>query len=233
MSKFTSETELAQIVMDWMTADGWDCFPEAQFHAYSKRADIAAARFGFLHVVECKRSMSLALLAQAQAWIGRAHYVSIAVPAGCRTSNGSFLAEKWCKSLGIGVFMVNRGGTLYGKEREPVYVREWPRLNRAAHRDAKTRIGQLHEDMKQYAPGAKAGYSSPYRRTMDRVREFIQAMPGCTVKDILDNCSHHYLCDATARSCIPKNLMTIEKGIRAERDGRMWRFYPEEIEVSA
>lgn len=218
--------------MDWLTADSWDCYPEAQFHAYTHRADIAAVRHGYLHIVECKLSMSLSLLAQAEAWIGRAHYISVAVPSGTKTNNGSYLAEQWCRHHGIGVFKVSTHHNFGGRELEPVYRCEWPRLNRAAHKTARERIGRLHDDMKRYAPGTQAGYSSPYRRTMDQVHEFIKGQPGCTVKEILSHCTHHYLTDATARSCIPKNLMTIEKGIRAEKDGRVWRFYPAEAEAA-
>ncbi len=64
---------------------------------------------------------------------------------------------------------------------------------------------------------------------MERVRDFIAGNPGCTVKEIMDaRVEHHYSCDSTARSCIPRNLLSIEKGVRGEMSGGKWRFWIEE-----
>ena len=234
MTRFSSETELAQIVMDWMTADGWDCYPEAQFYSGDKRADIAAVRGGLLHIVECKLSFSAEVIWQAQKWKGFAHWTSVAIPHTSRWSKGRNMFGAYCSWQGVGVIEVRKNAG-FNHAYQDVYYLIQPKLDRAAHRTIKSLnlLDKLHPDMKNYAPGScsergQYTHSTPFRRTMKQVKRFIEANPGCSMKEIMDGLEmHHYASDKTARSCITSALTTFDaKGIRAERVGRSWKFYP-------
>ncbi|MDG6938626.1 MAG: hypothetical protein JRN42_08850 [Nitrososphaerota archaeon] len=89
-----SEAEVAATFLKWLEASGWDCYPEACFGTEACRVDIAATRCGLLHFFEVKTSMSLALLAQAEHWIGKAHYVSVVIPGQRRFTNGFETARR-------------------------------------------------------------------------------------------------------------------------------------------
>ena len=56
-----SESDIGAAVMDYLSHDGWNCYPEAQFNSFNQRADIAAVKGGILLIVECKTSCNLAL----------------------------------------------------------------------------------------------------------------------------------------------------------------------------
>jgi len=222
------ETELAAAVMRWLQEQGWDCYPEAQFRSYGGRADIAAVRDGRLWIIECKLSLSTALLDQAHEWIGAAHYVSIAVPSLKRRSSYGGVVDFFLQEKGIGLIRV---ATRYTGDLDPLETIP-PRLHRYAHHRAKKLIKLLHPDMKHYAPGNdNSSFSSPFNRTMKDVAGFVRLHPGCTVKEIVDNVPHHYGSSATARSAIPQWL---EHGfekyqIRVKMDGHRRRFYAVEV----
>jgi len=223
------ETELATAVMEWLEEQWWDCYPEAQFRSYGGRADIAAVRDGRLWIVECKCSLSMALLNQAHDWTGAAHYVSVAAPSKKRRGQYGGVVDFFLREKGMGHIKITEGwdGTLAPYEILP------PRLHRYAHHRAKELIGLLHPDMKRYKPGnANSDFSSPFNRTMRAVVDYIKWHPGCTQKDIVDNVPHHYGCSATARSCIPKWLAwePDKYRVRTEQEGRMLRFYPADKE---
>ena len=221
------ETDVAEPIMRWLESQGWDCYPEAQFIRVGTRADIAAVKNRKLWIIEAKTSLSLALINQAYLWTDRAHFVSIGVPAGRRGTPE--IARMFLRQHGIGLLRVDiRTGC--------VFVNSAPRLSRAAHRSAGTLISQLHPDMKRYAPGGVAsdGFSTPWRRTMDRVVEFIRRHHGCGLKDVMDGVNHHYASDASARSSIPFWLRESEcERIRVVCDGRRMKFYPIGAEVAS
>lgn len=85
----------------------------------------------------------------------------------------------------------------------------------------------LDEDMKRYAPGttAAAGYSTAWRRTMDRCAAFVKQHPGCTVKEIIEQVDYHYASKSGARQGI---LLWLQKreDVDARHEGRCIRFYP-------
>ncbi len=209
------ETDIAGPVMAWLERQEWDCYPEADVHGGSGgRADIAAVSGRILWIVEAKTSLSLALLEQAIGWKRAAHYISIAVP-GVRPINA--FAADLCRDHGIGIIRAGRHDVI-----------EWarPRLHRHNHQSAQRIIGSLHPDMKRYAPGgtSSSGYSTAYRRTMDRVKDFIKWNPGCTIGEIVKGVEHHYASSSTARSVIPQRLIDLEK-VTMVRDGKLMRFY--------
>lgn len=221
MNKRFKESDIARVAMEYLQGFGWDCFPEAQFHAYDRRADIAAVRDGLLYIVEAKVTFSWTLLEQAFGWLYKAHYVSVAVPGG----RIPFAAEGLCREKGIGIIGVYPSAN--SKHDDQIYISESPRLHRSAHTIAKIYIEHLHEDMKQFTPGTTGSYSTPWTRTMNEIKDYITKNPGCLLKDIMNDCKHHYRTDMSARSAIPKWIEG--KGFASvKRDGRILRFYPVE-----
>ena len=58
-------------------------------------------------MLECKLSLSLSLIAQAQIWTAFAHYVSIVTPYK-RQSKGYNMAKDILKKYGIGFYEINK-----------------------------------------------------------------------------------------------------------------------------
>lgn len=220
----TKESELATRVMAWLTAEGWDCYPEVQTHSMSHRADIVAVfKQKLVWVIECKMSLSLAVLDQATRWLGDSHWVSAAVPHRKRTET-SFAAQQYLKWKGIGLIRV----AIDGEQFRHGFSGVSEIVDAPIHRRnfSNRLLATLHPDMKRYTPGTQSGYSTPYRRTMDGVREFISRNPGCTIKEIMDGIKkHHYSSQSTARSCIRVALGSFEKGIEIKQDGNAFRYF--------
>jgi len=97
-----SEEELAKVFLEWISDSKWDIYQEVEF--LGRVADIVLLRDNLVWVVECKTSLSLALMEQANSWIGYANYTSILIPRARRRANrGHFFGRQVLKDLGIGV----------------------------------------------------------------------------------------------------------------------------------
>lgn len=222
--KYT-EAEVAAVVMEELTAQGWDCYPEVEIP--SGRADIVAIQsFPYLphrqcvYIVETKTSWSLSVLEQAWYRSCYAHYVSVAAP----TKVGYFF-ERLCRERGIGLIRFD--------QRSYDLKIDWarglePRLQRHRAREiagpAGT-LGRLHEDMKRYAPGTSGSYSTPFKRTMDKCRQYVHDNPGATVVDIASNVVSHHAKLSSFNQAILKFLGQ-QDGIEARNEGGCYRFYP-------
>src|SRR5688572_8895197 len=82
---------------------GFETHEEVAQYYGGNRADIVGIRGPVVCVVECKVSMSLALMEQAQDWLHRAHYVIAAYGHGRK----SYAVEDWFKWRGIGMWHVS------------------------------------------------------------------------------------------------------------------------------
>ncbi len=224
-----SESDLATRVMQWLTDDGWDCYSEVQLYQGGNRADIVAVYRGKLvWIVECKLALSLAVLDQSTYWRGCAHWISVAVPARRRRDISS-AAQEYLQWKGIGLMTVNINSTYvqygeFGVHEQisaPLHRKNW----------ASDVIKTLHPDMKRYTPGSQSGYSTPYRRTMDVVHEYIARHPGCTINDIMVEMKdrHHYSSKSSARSSIRVALGSYEPGIRLDTSQKEIRYFVESI----
>jgi len=227
-----SEAEVAQVVMNWMTGQLWDCYPEVELPG--GRADIVGVRpFPFMphrqcvHIVECKTSWTLTLLEQAQQRLRYAHFVSIAAP----TRMSSFY-KQLALDMGLGVIKfygradltIDEYGIEHGRMCRHVFNRN-RRFTGEYRSGPEYLLTLLDEDMKNYAPGTSSGYSSPWRRTMDRCVKFVQANPGCTVKDIIESIDHHYASKSGAKQGVLLWLQKREE-ISVSKKGNAICFYP-------
>lgn len=236
--KYTEE-DVAKETMRHFIEDGWDCYPEVVL-PYGGRADIVGIRpYPFMthrqcvHIVECKTSWTLSLLEQAIDRMALANYVTICAP----TDPGKFYCNL-CRQYGIGMIRFERTYKQFRYHtRIPLRIdtsrstAPKPVRRKQSHRGfgfgPDRVIESLDEDMKRYTPGSQSssGFSSPWRRTMDRAAEFVAKNPGSTVKDILAEVEHHYANDSSARQGF---LVWLQKrdDIDARQEGKSLRFYP-------
>lgn len=198
--------------MDWLSAQGWDCYPEVSL-GDGPRADIVGIRGALTLICECKMSASMALWNQAIRWRSYAHFAYIAFPRRRphSTYSVSIVELHLEKYYGITKLTINKEGIInsYGL----------PYLRRPHSRCHDRLRISIHSDQKRYTPGSQKGFSSPWRRTMDDAIKWIRQHPGCDIKAIIKGTSHHYASDATARACLHRWL-PLEKGITVRTEGR-------------
>ena len=191
-----TEADLAAKVVSWLQEQHWTVYQEVQPAKWGgPRADIVAVQGQLVWVIECKKSLGLSVLAQADRW--RAHFRSVAVPKSKqhRDSDRGFAIDI-CKMLGIGILEVGiRSGV--------TETRDAP-LKREYHRYAKELAAKLVPQQQTAAlAGSKGGgYWTPYRGTMNAVQVFLRGKAeGASLKEILTAVGKgHYASSASARS---------------------------------
>jgi len=210
------EEKLAAKVVAWLKAQHWDVYQEVQKVRFGPVADIVGA-FGPLRwVVECKMTLSLALLEQAMMWEHQAHFISVAIPRS-HGSRGRAAARRFCDQNGIGMLAVGSFIQVYARPAMRRYAATW----------------ELHEAQKTYAPAGTASgrHWTPFAETCDRLRTLLMSEPGLPLSVALSKIGHHYASDATARATISHYLRKrpgVVKGIECRREGRYLRLYLEE-----
>lgn len=222
-----SEEQFAATVVAWLRDMKWDVYQEVETSHGGNIADIVAVREPLVWVVETKLTYSLELLWQAREWKGLAHYVSVAVPHGAHRSDNRRMTEHFCRLMGLGLLVARTDK--WGAAESEATLEEWvgPALDRGAQADIVRRsLTERHRDYAM-AGNAKGLRYTPFRATCDRVREYVQARPGVTMKDLVKGVETHYHSSSTARSALAKWIQRgIVQGVRAERDGRVLRLYP-------
>lgn len=208
--KFLNETELAQAVAAYVRDAGWDTHYEvAPWDNAGARADIVATKGRLLWIIETKLTLSIALIEQAMKWETYAHYVSIATPV-----RAGIFVSRVCHREGIGTIyaeVLDRrwAGPGPGSGPERTYkISEWlgaARLNRHATQ-VETMRRVLSDEHRTYAqPGSADGsYWTRYKQTCADILKIVEARPGLTIKQLLDDeeLEHHYSSTATAKSTI-------------------------------
>ena len=213
------ESDLAEHIILWLEDQHWDVYQEVRIHgAYGPVADIVAVRAGIVWIIECKTSLSLSVLAQANRHF-MCHKKSIAIPAAKMTQSREF-AYRVAEQHGIGV-LTARGGYVD----EPVPAK----LHRRNHGFVTELTNRLSEDHKTHRKaGAQDGQLwTPYRRTMEAVKRIIADNPGGTINKIMNELKeHHYAHDSSARSGIRTGLAEFESSwCRIENNGRLTRYF--------
>ncbi|MFG0330729.1 MAG: hypothetical protein ACF8PN_12640 [Phycisphaerales bacterium] len=216
-----SEQDLAAHVVSWLERQGWDVYQEVKAGPFEGRiADIVAVRGAVVWVVECKRSLNLQVIAQADDWpvVRR----SIAIPAlrVKRKDRLRAFAERACARFEIGVLEVGLTGSVVRRVPAPIR-RAWLETSRKLRE-------QLDTEHKSTAPaGLAAGPRwTPYRRTMREALRVIRERPGITIAELMSVLeSHHYPTDFTARRAIARSLDEHEEWCFVERSLGGPRFY--------
>lgn len=205
-----TEEQIAGRVIAWLHEQHFTIYQEVDVKGAPGRADIVAVQGKIVWAIETKTSLGLSVLEQSDRWRGHAHYRSVATPVGA----SKFVTEI-CIWKGIGIIHAS----------ESCWEQTRPRLNRQALVQWVSKLCPEHQTY------AKAGnscnrYWSPFKATCRSVLEYVTRHEGCTLKELMSGCEHHYASSGTARRMIP---MWIREGrvpgVRVEMDGKQFRFY--------
>jgi len=226
-----TEQELAARVVAWLQEQGWTVHEEVA-GCGSCIPDIVAVMDRRLWIIECKRTMGLAVMAQADHWRGRAHWVSVATPARSKPNWGQRRFE-------IAV-LADRGiGRLSVREKryvEPVRVELEAKMLRRPEPGAVARIrralvpeNKAGSEVNARAGTANGGQWTRWKGTCRELQRAVLKRPGVTLKELLDDADgYHYASVASGRSALSAQLREgAIPGIRIEQDGRHLRLYPD------
>ncbi|MCC7492920.1 MAG: hypothetical protein IT204_11250 [Fimbriimonadaceae bacterium] len=219
--RFASEEALAALVAQWLEAADWEVYAEVQPQRGAPVADLVARRRGVLWVVECKCSLSLALLDQVHHWLGRAHYVSLACPRPTR-GRGAGVTASWLRAVGAGWLEV------VGGPGGAVQERVKPRVLRTAA--SGPLAAALREPQKAYAaPGNPHSRRwTPFQETAQALRLLVAAEPGVLLSEAVARLPHHYRSARTARGTLSKWLAQgVISGVHQRKVAGRLRLYPD------
>lgn len=208
------EIDLAKIVIDFLEDQRWEVFQEVQFRG--SIADIVARQGPIVWIIECKTSQSMVVMEQAWKWYNHAHYVSIAIPG--KHQRGHEFADKVLRNFGI--------GKLQQSQRDTIFEHIAPKLNR---RPFDSIVDALHEAQKNFANAGSSGGRrwSPWKETCATIAHYVKKNPGTPLKEVMDNCKHHYRGSSTARSCIAKwGKKGVIEGVEFRQQGRNLLLFP-------
>lgn len=230
-----AETAVAAPVVRWLQGFGWNVYQEVQIHSLGAVADIVAERDGRVWVVETKTRLCLDLLGQALSWRRYAHWSSVAFPQTKHRAGFEF-AEAACRTHGIGMLEVRLGDDsdsvserlapdmLRGRKAGEYARRWWSKdLDRM-------RAALVPERIDFAEAGNATGLRwTPWQGTCAEVHRFVTQNPGVTVSEMVKAMGQcHYASSSTARVSLAKwALLGKIRNVRAERDGRKIRLYPE------
>jgi hypothetical protein len=224
-----TERDLAGAVVRKLEEERWTCYGEvAPYGGRGPRADIAAVLDGrLLHMVECKLTLSVAVVRQALRWTGRAHFVSVAVPRrGELTPDQAFLADI-LRTNGIGLIGVSMDA--YGKIGSAATMKMVrPRLHRSAHRTAEVIISKLRPEMRADTAGGTAGetdFFTPFKMTMRELVKMVKKNPGIPMREAIRRIDHHYSSDQSARASL-KTWLDGSRDIDMRQIGRDLCLWP-------
>lgn len=222
------ETDLGKTIVSWLQSEGWDVYQEVQPHG-GRVADVVATRSGILIVVELKMSLTFELLDQVLGWRAYAHHIYAAVPRV--KGDGRRMAYRVFGDHGIGIIEVDRNAfnSIGNGDSFRSHVRTVaaPTLNRKAY-VARIR-DSLRPEHKTFAlaGSARGGHFTEFKATCERLRGYVNAHHGATLKEAVTEVRHHYATDASARAHLVKLIeQGVIKGIRCERTGKKVALYP-------
>jgi hypothetical protein len=222
---FTTEAELARCVVAWLSNLGWDIYQEVQVGGYGGAiADIVGMKGKLLCVVECKLSLGLRVLSQANDWRRMANLTYVAVPGYGRNRDLGFAMDV-AAMFGIGVLRVT--------PRQYLEIPDVKEIKRPTfRRNIASNLREcLNEGQKTYAEAGNPDGKrwTPFQETCRVVRQYAQSHPGATMKEVIDNVKTHYSTPMSARQSLAKWIeLGLVPGLRIERLGRALRVWPVE-----
>lgn len=214
----SSERDLARALITYLVKKGWPQ-PYQEVKYRKGTADIVVDRSGHGWVIECKKSLSLAVLGQAYEWQHDNRFVSVAVFKAKARDSGRDFARTLCRHFGLGLFEIDK----YGYAAEIIHPQD--------RRRRTTAIGDIlqscrKEHLTWCEAGSQNGAFTAFKNTLVNVRTFLANNGPSTVKTIVENIEHHYRNASSARSSLLKWLPEpkVCPGIGIER-GKELRFY--------
>ena len=191
------ETELAQKFIDYLSC--YDLYFEVGSGG-GYCVDIVAVTPNNLMIgYEVKTSLNFKVIEQAYCNKPYFHMSYIAVP----WSRDMSFQERICRDYGIGVLLYNPN-----HYREPVYQIIAPEFNRKAI----TKYTRLHEYQKRSIAGTASNGDriTPFKITVENMENYVRRHPGCSMKQMFSEISHHYHSD---RGAITSMYQWLNKGV--------------------
>lgn len=195
----TAETDLAAAVVAWLKSPMKRYAKVYQEVSCSGRtADLVVPHAdGYGWVIECKRTLGLAVMAQAYDWQRDHKHVSVAAFKTKKRDEGRDFARKVCADYGIGVIEVDEYGTCF------------ERTTPTDKRRITTRIGDILQhcrpEHENFCPaGSQHGAFTPFKATILAVRALLRQdeFKSASLDQIVDGIKHHY----KNRSAAKRNL---------------------------
>lgn len=186
-------------------------------HQGGKRADIVGNLNGQLFVIELKKSLSLDVIAQACHWKRYAHRVSVAVPirVGKRFNQRIALHHDQTRKFAGAVLAWQGIGLLELEDRYEIQIHErvapFARFKVIAGLEAC--LVPEHRDF-AVAGNSEAKRWTKFRSTCEKLRQYVNEHPTCSLKEALAAIPHHYASLASARGAlVPLLLKGVVEGV--------------------
>jgi hypothetical protein len=205
-NQFKTEAELAEAVVAWLCDMGWTVYKEVLIQKSGKIADIVAVKDSEVWIVESKLIYGSKVLEQSYYMKDYSDYISVAIP----NAKENLVLDFFAKHQGIGVLEVHSNG---GNTEFANYVfRKEMEVKNNNPRFKSQLLESLHEDQKLSIAGSKGGgYVTPYKLTIDRIKEYLTKNGPKSINDIVQNVPHHYSNNSSAKATLAKRFLTIEK----------------------
>lgn len=199
-TKKWTEVELAAEVIRWLQDEGWTVYQEVEVYQGGERADIVAVKGSVVSVIECKLTLTLDLIAQAEHWLGWAHMVSVATPRFMGRSRARRCGVKLLTMLGIGQITVDEPWSVIEGECRVRVSRKAKRRRKLPH--VETLRGVLCPEHQTFAAAgnAKGKRWSAYQASVAKVVALLAEDPGLDARAIVKCLGKmHWASEAGAR----------------------------------
>lgn len=223
-----TEADLAKPLVTWLEDLKWEVYKEVApwGGSHGGACDIVAKQGSIIWAIEVKKTFSNALLAQAFGWVQYAHYVSVAIP---EMGRHCVVKEHFLRCHGMGLLEVKVSPFSVAEE---FSYEVMERIGAKLHRKALPSLRDtLCEEQKTYSEAGNAINKrwTPFQATCERVKQFVQNHPGCTLKEMLDKIKTHYPSASSARSALAQWIRAGSvEGVEARMEGRRIRLYAKE-----
>lgn len=182
------EADIANATMDWLRNQGYKCYGEVPYIGYC--TDIVAVNGEHVATVECKKSLTQHVIYQAHRnqLSSNASYCSVGTKPRQKGIDD-------CKSLGLGL-LVATNGTCVEILKPECDAGMWEPSRKGL-------LLALHDcqiDRQAGLPTLKG--EGPAQDVAKRVKEYMQANPKCTWRDIFRDIPNHYHTHTSMRGAL-------------------------------
>jgi hypothetical protein len=189
------ETDLAKHFIDYLSC--YDLYFEVT--ALTGCVDIVAKSGNIMMAYEVKTVFNFKVIEQALRNKEAFHYSYVCVPY----SKDMRFQKKICLDYGIGVLVYRK----YSHSMEEVVEGVPAKLNRKAV----VKYNRLREYQKRSIAGTASDERiTPFKITVENMVNYVRRHPGCKLKDMINEISHHYSSD---KGAISNTYQWLRKGV--------------------
>lgn len=196
------ESDLAQHIVDHLEKQGYTAYKEVCMRGRggNARSDCYFVKYDDQEniietiAVETKLNLTLTVIQQADRWRKNANKVYVCVPTtGRKGLKSRRFAIKVCKSLGIGVYQLDKTCTI----KESV----------CSEHTNKYTIPPLYEQQKDSVAGNdQSEFYTAFKHTVNQIHSFMEDKEQHNWSDLITEIDHHYKTDTSAKSALKKMI---------------------------